>query len=72
VDAEQTIDNVCKNIKMIRTKRGLTQVEVARRLGITKQAYSIWEKHSTGMSLLKLCRVANILECKLTDFFIEI
>ena len=72
MEIENFIRNIGSNIKMIRTKRGLSQVDVAKQLGISKQAYSVWENNSKGMSIAKLYKVSKVLDCKITDFFIEI
>ncbi len=64
--------NVCENIKMIRAKRGLNQTEVAKQLGITRQAYSQWEKYAEKMTIGKLYKIAQILNCEITDFFVQI
>lgn len=34
---------ICDNLKQLRTARGLTQAEVAQRLGVTRQTISSYE-----------------------------
>lgn len=50
-------------IREKREKKGLTQVELAEALGITKQAVNSWEKGTQNPSSVILRYVADELEC---------
>ena len=72
MENNELLKNVRDNIKMIRVKRGLSQNDVADKLGICRQAYSIWENHSKDVSLYRLYSLTKVLNCEITDFFINI
>lgn len=50
-------------LKTLRTQRGLTQQEVARRLGITRQAYSNYEAGLREPDYGTLCALADLFGC---------
>ena len=56
---------ICENLKRLRTQRGLTQAELAQRLGVTRQAISSYESGRTTPDPETLKRLAAILG---TDF----
>lgn len=61
---------VSRNIKAQRIIRGLYQLDVAKLLGISKQTYIRIETKPFEMPVWKLKRVADVLGCKLDDFFV--
>ncbi|MBQ6936891.1 MAG: helix-turn-helix transcriptional regulator [Clostridia bacterium] len=52
---------LCTSIKQLRTSRGLSQVELAKKLSVTKQTVSNWENDNIQPSI-------DMLE-RLSDFF---
>lgn len=54
-----------ENLKRLRAARGMTQAEVAQRLGVTRQAVSSYESGRTMPDLETLKRLADILGCDL-------
>ena len=50
-------------LKTLRTQRGMTQQEVARRLGITRQAYSNYEAGLREPDYGTLCALADLFGC---------
>ena len=56
---------ICDNLKQLRTARGLTQAEVAQRLGVTRQTISSYESGRTMPDLETLKQLADILGCDL-------
>ena len=56
---------ICDNLKQLRTARGLTQAEVAQRLGVTRQTISSYESGRTMPDLETLKRLTDILGCDL-------
>lgn len=58
------------NIKLLRTQRRIKQMELAAQLGISQTHLSNLEKGRSQISLQNLVRCANILQCKLDDFFV--
>ncbi len=51
-----------KNIRAARTARGMSQVELARRLNVTKQSVSNWENDNIQPSVDMLKRLSEVLE----------
>lgn len=58
---------IIKNIRAIRSRIGLTQEEVAARLGMTQAAYGAWEIGRKQLTLENLERIAGAFECDLAD-----
>lgn len=57
------------NIKIFRAARHITQLELARLLGISQTHLSNIEKGRVQISLRILMKMANVFDCKLDDFF---
>lgn len=51
-----------KNIRAARAARGMSQVELARRLNVTKQSVSNWENDNIQPSVDMLKRLSEVLE----------
>ena len=52
-----------ERLKDLRKQAGLTQVDVAERLGVSQQAYASWErgvKKPTQENLVKIAQVLNV------------
>lgn len=52
-----------ERLKKLRKKARLTQVDIARKLGISQQAYASWErgiKKPTQENLVKIAQVLNV------------
>lgn len=58
------------NIKMFRAARHITQMELARLLGISQTHLSNIEKVRVQISLRLLVKMANIFNCRLDDFLV--
>ena len=54
-------------IRELRLKRGLTQEEVAKRLGVTRTSVVFWEQGKQEPRANKIKPLAKILRCKVTD-----
>lgn len=61
---------VSRNIKSCRERYGLTQEDVSKKLGITKQTYIKIENSPLLCSIQRLNEVANVIGCNINDFFI--
>lgn len=57
------------NIKLLRKKMGLSQEELAKKLGITQGAVSQWETVGVSPFADKLPELAKILDCTIDDLF---
>jgi len=58
-----------KNLKTLREKVGLTQKQVADKLGITQPTVAIWEMEGSAPRIDKLPKLAKILGCSIDDLF---
>lgn len=52
-----------ENIKEIRIKRGITQAQLADKLGLSEKTMSSWEVNRTEPSLQNLKDIAKVLNC---------
>ncbi|MEN6623847.1 MAG: XRE family transcriptional regulator [Smithella sp.] len=58
-----------KPIKVARQKTGLTQLEVAKKLGITERAYQRIESGGSTPNVVIAKRIANILGAEIGELF---
>ena len=57
------------NIQKYRKKCGLTQEELAEKLGVTFQAVSKWENAKSTPDILFLPTMADLFDCSIDDLF---
>ena len=57
------------NISKYRKKSGLSQVELAEKLGLTYQAISKWETAKSAPDISLLPMMAELFECSIDDLF---
>ena len=57
------------NIQAFRKQKGLSQVELARSIGVTPQAVSKWESGKSAPDISLLPMVASTLECQIDELF---
>ena len=57
-------------IKILRTAHNLTQVQLARRLSVSKQSVSNWENNNILPSAEQIVRMAEYFGCT-TDYLLE-
>lgn len=65
-------DKITKNVIKLREQSGLTQEEVANKLGISRQVWILVEKGDRDLSSEELNILATIFGVDVTDFFDEI
>lgn len=58
-----------EQLKALREGLGLTQQELAERVGVTKQALSAWERGEYEPTLDSLLRIVNVTGAKFAAFF---
>ena len=58
-----------ERIKKLRKSKGVTQRELAARLGISEQAVSKWEKNLSNPSTKNLLQIAKIFGVSITYFY---
>ena len=54
-----------KNIKELRKKAGLSQLELADKLGVSRSAVSSWEVNRNEPNIEDITKMASILDCPL-------
>ena len=59
--------NIGKYIKYYRKVAGLSQDELAVKLGVRRQTISSWEVDRTEPSILDVQKMADVFGCKVTD-----
>ena len=57
-------------LKEIRQSKGVTQAEMAKHLGITRQAYNHCENHPEGITVDRANRICNFLGVTYDDIFL--
>ena len=57
------------NLKKARRAKGLTQVEVAKIIGLSQSAYSDWERGTTKIDNISLTRLSELFEAS-TDYLL--
>lgn len=55
------------NIKRIRTARGITQAQLADRVGVSEKTVSSWEVNRTEPSYAYMVSIAKVLNCQKSD-----
>jgi transcriptional regulator with XRE-family HTH domain len=60
---------ICETIKMLRTKRGISQDVLAQALDISVQAVSKWETGNSLPDILLLPRIAKFFEITIDELF---
>ena len=58
-----------ERIKKLRKSKGVTQRELANRLGISEQAISKWEKNLSNPSTKNLLQISKIFGVSITYFY---
>jgi len=56
-----------KSLVAARLRLGLSQAQVASRLGVTQQAYAGWERRTMAIKPQQVARLAEVLEVGLED-----
>lgn len=59
--------NTCKNLRLIREFRGVTQVDFAKKIGVSQQMISYIERGLKEPSTINLIRMADYLDCSLDE-----
>ena len=61
------MENIFKNIEVIRRKKGIKQEIIGKELGVTQPAYSNYINRNEDIPLGRLSRIANILKVDVID-----
>lgn len=57
------------DIRSRRKARGMSQLELAQRVGVSKVAVSLWESGENIPAADKLPTIAAVLECEIEDLY---
>lgn len=63
--------NIGENIRKIREEKGMMQLELAERIGVTSSMLSQIERGSKSPSLPLGVAIAKVLECSIEDLIKE-
>jgi len=58
-------------LKELRARKGWTQRETARKLGVSEQTYNAWEKDVSGVAVSKVNALARLFGVKIGEIFFE-
>lgn len=68
---QEEVKKVGKRIKALRIEKNVTQIDLAKALGISQTNLSNIEQGRTGATLSNLFKIKEILGCSICDFFEE-
>ncbi len=63
--------DIGKNIRRLRQEKGITQTELAQKLGVTCQAVSKWETSVNFPDIALVPRIAELLGVTIGELFAE-
>jgi transcriptional regulator with XRE-family HTH domain len=61
--------NIGKNIKRLRHRIGLSQTELANKLGVTAQAVSKWETKTNSPDIALIPKIAELFDVSIDELF---
>lgn len=64
-------EEISRRIKARRVLKGLTQEDVAKMLGISMPTYRKMENHPLVLNLIKIKRLAKVLDCQVENFLFD-
>ena len=59
------------SLRELRARKGMTQAQTAKELGISTQTYCAWEKDISGVAVSKVSALADFFGVKITQIFFE-
>lgn len=59
-------------IKSFRVAKGLTQQEVAEKMGVSRNTYMKWENYESFPDAMQLIMLANLFECSMDAFYFPV
>ncbi|MBE6571340.1 MAG: helix-turn-helix transcriptional regulator [Ruminococcaceae bacterium] len=66
---ENTNSIISENIRIFRKKTGLTQEDLAQKLGVTFQAVSKWENGQSAPDIMLLPELSEVFGCTIDEIF---
>lgn len=68
---KEKLQYISNNIKSYRIRMGFTQEQMAEKLDISRITYCDYEVNVQKTKIETLQKMADILQCNLTDFFVQ-
>lgn len=68
-DGEKLRGNLRENLRRFRVKKGCSQEEIARLLGVNRATYTYYETGKTTPSVVDLYWLARFYSCSIEAFF---
>lgn len=62
-------DNVAKNLKYYRDLKGLTQRELALKIGVKHNTVSAWENGTNSIDVAVLMQICDLLEISIDEIY---
>lgn len=69
---QDELKSIGRRIKELRMQRGMSQVQLAKEIGLSQTNLSNVERGRTGATLANLLKIRSVLKCKMADFFVNI
>lgn len=66
---EDKLKKVGYKIKELRSQRGISQIELAKKIGLSQTNLSNIERGRTTTTLQNLFKIQDVLQCRMADFF---
>lgn len=60
------------SLKELRARKGLSQLETAKKLGVSVQTYNAWEADFGMVKARNAIKIANLFGVKVDDIFFDI
>ena len=71
IDIREEKPNLTLNIKFMREEEGIPQKEIAKKLGVSRSTYSLWELEITMIPLPRLIELCKIYHCSI-DYILKL
>ncbi len=72
MEIDEKLKSLSERIRILRLTKNLRQRDVAEQLGVSQASLSNIEAGRCAITLKNLCKLQDVLDCKMADFFVEI
>ena len=69
---KEKVQYISNNLKSYRIRLGYTQEQMAKKLNVSRNTYCDYEVNPQKLRIETLQDIAEILQCELSDFFVQI
>lgn len=60
-----------KRLKLLRIEKGITQTNLAKAIGLSQTNLSNMESGRTAITIQNLFKIQEVLNCNMSDFFVD-